>query len=198
MQTIRRATALVGLAAVALASVALSQPGDAAAAAAKPRLSGPSVATFTRTGGHNTSKLLIFNAMMTTSLVQTAMTNPDVFEKGGPELHNGQVISAPGGIHYEVLSPKRGNVHTASLTYDARRFGELVGQIKVTVEVTDAPRDNVTYTCETRDNLDHPSRSGSATDSKPTLLGCWFDADGTLNVGDTIDSGRGGPEDADD
>lgn len=195
MQTIRRATALVGLAAAALASVALSHPGSAEAAAATSRLSEPSVTTFTRTSGPNTSKLLIFNAMMNTTLVQTGMTNPDVFEKGGPEPHNGQVISPPGGIHYEVLTPNRGNVHTASLSYDAVRFGELVGQIKVTVEVTDARRDNVTYTCEIRENLDHPEKRRQGSE---TLLGCWFEPDGTLNVGDNIDREQGGPEDFDD
>jgi hypothetical protein len=153
-------------------------PSPALGASAAPELSSPSITTFTATGGFNTTAMRIFNATRRTTLVQKSMTNPDAFEKGGPEPADGRILSPPGGIHYEVLSPRRGSVQNASLTYDAFHVFSYLGEITMKIQVTDARRDNVTYTCEVR----------RAPDSG---LGCWFRSDGEFNVGDGLDPDQG-------
>jgi hypothetical protein len=155
-------------------------PSLALGASAAPELSSPSITTFTATGGFNTTAMRIFNATRRTSLVQKSMTNPDAFEKGGPVPADGRILSPPGGIHYEVLSPRRGSVQNASLTYDAVHVFSYLGEITMKIQVTDARRDNVTYTCEVRKAFDS---DGS--------LGCWFTSDGEFNVGDGLDPDQG-------
>jgi hypothetical protein len=170
------AVLLVGVLAVARAAGAASHRQTAASTA--PRLSDPLISTRTYTGGFNTTGMWIdMRTDPSTRLVQKSMTNPGAFEKGGPVPADGHELRT-GLIHYEVLSPSRGETQSASLTYDGYWGGAYIGEVTMKVHVTHAWRDNVTFTCEVRRNLDNPYPNRVS-------LGCWFDDAGNLfNVGD--------------
>ena len=168
---------LIGAPGGARSASAASHP--AAPASAERTLSSPSISTHTTTGGVNTTAMWIaMGTEPSTFLVQKSMTNPGAFEKGGPVPADGVVLHGGCCIHYEVLSPSRGSVQDASLTYDAfLGGGGYLGEVTMKVHVTDAWRNNVTFTCEVRRSLEmHPRRFG---------LGCWFEHTGNMfHVGD--------------